>query len=407
VNILFWIFFKKSGKSEGIQGGNEIEIQTKHGHTFYGRNEKVDSPEPGTKFHGLHYDTLYYEEASYQTEQGEEKRIDSGSSIGVIERFSGIPDIKIGSPLGRILYDESLKKWICRLPQYIREDWDDNRRKQMIEKYNGETSLAYKLNVKGDIIEGAEGYWDIERLKKRALNKERRIKQFDIDKKRFKNFKQHIIIDRLPAEQIYCCADIGAGARPTEIIILFYSKKKYKLVYNIILNKLSSREQAEIFAYIYQKMGSCFIGIDATTDYGIIEYLKKDYNFINNKHLFGIDLRKNIDIEMETNDQGRVVRDKKGKVIIKQMIAIDWAMQRLEHVFYEGLMDIPLDNKFFKEFSGFKVLQSGLRKSYGSKTTDDYHQAFQIFAITQWNNEFETLINKNNTNQTDGSLGYI
>ena len=140
----------------------------------------------------------------------------------------------------------------------------------MIEKYNGESSLSFKLNVIGEIIEGAKGFWDIQRIKKKCLNKDKKIKQFDIDKKKYSNFRSHIIIDRLPSEQIYVCADIGAGARTTEIVILFYDGKKYKLTYNITLNKLSSQEQAEIFAYIYQKMGSCFVAIDATTDYGIV-----------------------------------------------------------------------------------------------------------------------------------------
>ena len=405
----FFKLLQKTGKNQGIRGGENMEIQARHGHTWYGRNEKINDPEPGQKLQGLHYDTLGYEEISYATEKGQEKRVDSGSSLGVIERFSGIPDIKIGSPLGDILYDENNKKFICRLPQYIRSDWDDNRRKEMAEKYKSETSMAYKLNVVGEIIEGAEGFWDILRLKKTALNKKRSIKQFDIDKKKFENFKQHIIIDRLPCQQIFCCADIGAGARPTEIIIIFFDGKKYKLVYNIILNKLTAREQSKIFAYIYKKMGSCFIGIDATTDYGILEYLKKDYDNISNKHLFSIDLRKNIDIEFEKDEKtGRVLRDKKGKQIVKQMIAIDWAMQQLEDLFYESKMDIPLDNKFFKEFSGFKVLQTGLRKSYGSSTTDDYHQAFQIFAICRWFNEWETLVNKNNIEiSSDDCLGYI
>jgi len=405
----FLAIFKKTGKNEGIHGGNDIEIQSRHGHTWYGRNEKVDSPEPGTKFQGLHYKIFNYEEFSYATEAGEEKRIDSGSALGVIERFSGIPDIRIGSPLGQVLYNDSLKKWICRLPQYVRDDWDADRKQYFIEKYKGETSIAYKLNVIGELIEGAEGFWDIQRLKKEALDNKRRIKQFDIDKKKYKNFKQHIIIDRLPAEQIYCCADIGAGARPTEIIIIFYSNKKYKLVYNITLNKLSSREQAKIFAYIYKKLGGCFIGIDATTDYGIGEYLKKDYDYINKKHVFSVDLRENIEIDFERDENtDRVLKDRKGNDIVKKMISIDWAMNQLEDLFYESKMDIPLDNKFFKEFSGFKVLQSGLRKSYGSSTTDDYHQAFQIFAIVRWHNEWQTIINQNNTsNPSDDCLGYI
>jgi hypothetical protein len=409
LNILrehpFFQIFKKTGKNQGIQAGNNIEAQTRHGHTFYGRNEKIGSPEPGTKFHGLHYDTLEYEEISYATEQGEEKRVDSGSSLGVIERFSGIPDIKLGSPLGNILYNEDLKKWICRLPQYVREDWDNNRRKYMIEKYKSATSMAYKLNVGGEIIEGAEGFWDIERIKKFCLDKSRKIKQFDIDKKKFKNFQKHIIIDRLPATQIFCCADIGAGSRPTEIIIVFYNNEKYKLVYNIILNKLTSREQAKVFAYIYKKLGSCFIGIDTTTDYGILDYLEKDYK-IPKKHLLGVDLRKNVAIGFETDEATGKILTKGGKKIVKYMVAIDWAMQQLENLFYEAFMSIPLDNKLFKEFIGFKVLSEGLRKSYGSSTTDDYHQAFQVFAITRWHNKWQTLINMNNTDQ-DGCLGVI
>lgn len=409
LNILkehpFLKIFKKIGKSSGITAGNNIEVQTRHGHTFYGRNEKVGSPEPGTKFHGLHYDTLEYEEISYATEEGEEKRVDSGSAWGVIERFSGIPDIRLGSPLGKILYNEDLKKWICRLPQYVREDWDNNRRNYMIDKYNGESSMAYKLNVIGEVIEGAEGFWDIERIKAKCLTKSRHIKIFDIDKKKFQNFQSHIVIDRLPCQKVFCCADIGAGARPTEIIIVFYNGKRYQVVYNIVLNKLTSREQARIFAYIYKKMGSCFIALDTTTDYGILDYLEKDHK-IPKKHLLGVDLRKNIVTGFETIEGTDRILTKNGKPVIKQMVAIDWAMQQLENLFYEGYMDIPLDNKFFKEFAGFKVLSEGLRKSYGSSTTDDYHQSFQIFAICRWLNEWETLINKKNTNQNN-CLGFI
>ncbi len=145
----FFKLLQKTGKSQGIRGGEDMEIQARHGHTWYGRNEKINDPEPGSKLQGLHYDTLGYEEISYATEKGQEKRVDSGSSLGVIERFSGIPDIKIGSPLGDILYEENNKKFICRLPQYVRNDWDDSRREEMAEKYKSKTSMAYKLNVDG------------------------------------------------------------------------------------------------------------------------------------------------------------------------------------------------------------------------------------------------------------------
>ena len=80
-------------------------------------------------------------------------------------------------------------------------------------------------------------------------------------------------------------------------------------------------------------------------------------------------------------------------------------MQQLEDLLYDGILEIGLDSKFFKEFSGFKIIKSGLRNSYGSSTTDDYHQAFQIFAITRWNYEWQQLINQNNTEDDGGCLG--
>lgn len=403
-NHPFLNIYKQTGKSEGIRGGNDISIDSKHGYVFYGKNEKIESKEPGTAFHGLHYHILQYEETHYMSEKGEEKRIDSGSSTGHINRFSGIPDIRIGSPLGKILHKEENQKFICRLPQSVRDDWTEETKKARIEEYNGESSLAFKLNCLGEIIIGAEGYWDLERIKKKCLDKDRKIKQFDIDKVKFQNYQSHIILTRLPAEQIYCCADIGMGGRPSEIIIIFYNGKKYKVVYNITLNKLTAREQAEIFAYIYKKMGSCFIGVDATTDYGILDYLEKDFN-IPKDHLYPVKLTKNIDIAFEKNEYGRIIRDKNGKPVVKKMVAIDHAMNQLEYLFYEGLMDIPICNKFWKEFSSFLVISSGLRNTYDTSSTNDLHQSYQVFAIVRWNNEFQTLINKNNDIDSDDCLG--
>lgn len=405
----FFKIFQKSGKSQGINAGEDMEIQAKHGHTWYGRNEKISDPEPGAKVQGLHYEILGYEEFSYATSKGEEKRIDSGTSLGEIERFSGIPDIRIDSPMGDIFHKEENKRFICRLPQYVREDWSEEQKQKRVEKYKGETSLAYKLNVLGEKQEGASGFWDIPKIRTACLNKNKQIKNIDIDEKRFKDFERYLIIDRYPAQQIYVCADIGAGARPTEIIIVFFDGKKYKVVYNITLNIKSSQSQAEIFAYIYKKLGGAFIGIDATTDYGIAERLKKDYDYINAKHIYAIDLRKNIDIEFEKDHKtGRVLRDRKtGKPVIKQMIAIDFAMNQLEDLLYNGKVEIPLDNKFFKEFADFLVLQTGLRRKYDTSSTDDYHQAFQIFAILRHEYEWETLRNQNNNDSSDDCLGVI
>ena len=402
----FFQLLHKPKKSGGINAGEDMEIQARHGHTWYGRNEKVSDPDPGSKIHGLHYEFKGYEEYSYATKKGQEKMIDSGTSLGEIERPSGIPNIRVDSPLGDIFHNKENKRFICRLPQFVRADWSEEQKQKRIESYKGETSLAYKLNVIGEVTEGAEGFWDILKIKEACLNKSKRIKNIDIDEKKLRNFEKYLIIDRIPSEQIFVCADIGAGARPTEIAIIFFNGKKYKPIYNITVNIKSSQSQANIFAAIYKKLGGCFIGIDATTDYGIAERLKKDYPFIKPEHIYAIDLRKNIPIGFEKNEKTqKPLRDKQGRLVVKQMIAIDFAMQELEDLLYNGKMEILLDNKFFKEFGDFLVLQNGLRRSYDTSSTDDYHQAFQIFAILRHQFEWETLINQNN-NQ-GGCLGYM
>lgn len=395
----FFKLFHLTGKKDGVLGGSQMEIVTRPGHTFYGRSENIDKPEPGTKFHGLHYDIFKYEEFHYATDKGEEKRIDSGNSLGYIKRFSGIPDIRLGSPLGRVLGDEKNNKFIVRYPQYCRADWNEKTKNERIEEYGGESNLRYKLNVLGEKIEGSEGFWDIQRIKEECLNKRKKIKTFGIDKKKFSQFKKHIVVDRLPAKQIYICADIGYGNRPTEIIIIFFDGKKYKLEYNIVLNKLSAIEQAKIFAYLYRKMGSAFIGIDATNSYAIEDLLEKNHG-IPKKHILPVDLNKNWEIDFERNEEGIILRDNHGKEIIKKKRAIDLAMDRLEYLFYEGHMNIPIDNKLFSEFTDFRVIQSGTRPKYSSVGYDDYHQAFQVFAITQWDKEFETMRNQNNSDIT-------
>ena len=161
----FFKLFQKGGKGGGINASENMEIQAKNGHVFYGRNEKISDPEPGEKVQGLHYENLWYEEFSYATKKGEAKRIDSGTSVGEVERFSGIPDVRLDSPLGNIFHNKENKRHICRLPQFIREDWSEEQKKRRADSYNGETSLAYKLNVVREITEGAEAFWDLVKIK--------------------------------------------------------------------------------------------------------------------------------------------------------------------------------------------------------------------------------------------------
>jgi len=393
----FFQIFKRQGKSSVRFTGGGMEIDTVIGHTMYGKNEKVDGNDPGTDFHGLHYKTFYYEEASYMSNKGTEKRIDSGDSEGYIERISGIPDIRVDSPLGGILLNPNNKNWICRVPQYIREDWDDTSKAEMIEKYNGESSYAYKLNVLGEIIEGAQGYWDMERLRKvcRYGKTGNKVKFFEIDKEKYHKLDQILIIDRAPCEQCYIASDIGTLGSPSEIIILFFDGEKYKYHYNIALYKLSTYEQAKVFKWIYDKLGGGFISLDCTNADGrsIVDDLIRAG--VPQEDITSVRFNKNMEVDFLKDEDSKVQRDKQGNPLMKEENTLDWAMARMEKLFYDGLMEIPQQEKFIANFSNFIVKQSGMRRSYGSLTGEDHlHQSFQCFAICQFINEFRQQIAK-------------
>jgi len=394
----FFQIFKRQGKSGVRFTGGGMEIDTITGHVMYGKNEKVESNDPGTDFHGLHYKTFYYEEYSYASLKGTEKRVDSGNSEGYIERPSGIPDIRLDSPLGQILGDPKNQSRICRLPQYVREDWDETSREEMIEKYNGESSYAFKLNVEGQIIEGAQGYWDMERLRKatRYGKSGTKVKFFEIDKNKFYKLDQILILDRLPCQQCYISSDIGTTGSPSEIIIIFFDGEKYKYHYNIALYKLSTNEQAQVFKWIYDLIGGAFISLDCTNADGrsILDDLLR--MGIPQEHLIAVRMNKNIEVDfLKDSITGQVVTDNNGQPLMKTERTIDWAMTILERLFYGEKMEIPIQEKFIINFSNFTVKQTGMRRVYGSLNGEDHlHQSFQCFAIAQFLNEFRQQIAK-------------
>jgi hypothetical protein len=78
---------------------------------------------------------------------------------------------------------------------------------------------------------------------------------------------------------------------------------------------------------------------------------------------------------------------------MKKVNAMEFAMQELERLLYSGKLEIAFDDKFLREFNGYIVKQTGLRKVYGSTTTDDLHQSFQILAIAIFFNENNPMEN--------------
>jgi intein/homing endonuclease len=408
-NHKFFEMFHITGQKKTV-ARNPHSVRTSHGHVQVGVNEQVSGKNPGTGFHGLHYSSLNVEEASYMSAEGTKKRIDSGSSLGYIERYSGIPDLQVGSPLGDMLRDKSKKKFICRLPQAVRSDWNEDQKEKMAKEYGGLFSSAFKLNCLGEILEGAEGKYDIERIKKQCWNYDKKIKFFEIDKTIFQGLEDlnkqerikkldeilstKLIIDRLPCERIICSSDIGTTGSPSEVCIYFFINGKWFYEYQISLFKMTVKEQASVFNWFYQKLGSCFISLDCNSAEGraIRDELIVEYN-IPEEHLCNFGSNNNIDIDFIKDANGRLLRDRSGKPQVRTEKTIIWGIQCLEDILYNGKIELPHDEKFLKEFSQYYEIRTGNSVKHGSTTTEHLHDSFVLFALCAWENE--NGINKN------------
>jgi len=403
-------------------GRQPHRIQTQHGHLQIGINEQIYGKNPGTDFHGKHYQRFLYDEASYMSKEGTEKRIDSGSSLGYIERLFGIPDIRVGSHLGDILRDPKNKAWICRLPQYIREDWDELQKAKMVAQYGGESSMAYKLNVIGDLVEGAEGKWDMERIKKASYVYDRRIKFFEVSKElcadldkitnpaeKIKEFnsriEQKVIITRLPCKKVIVASDIGTTGSPSEVMIVFQDASgKWKYEYQISLFQMTVKEQALFFNWVYEVMGGCFISLDCSNADGraIRDELIVEFK-ISQEHLTDFRMQQNIEVDFLKDEKGKIIRGKNGKPLMKEEGTKEFGLQQLGNILYNGSIEIPHDEKFLREFAGFFERKNGNRLSWGSTTTEHLHDSFILFALAVWQYENKNLQQKNKKR----CLGYI
>lgn len=391
----FFKMFHLEGQKKTINRGHNFGIRTKPGYHIAGVNENVTGKNIGKQYHGLHYKRHAYDEYSYSTKQGAEKRVDSRDPNGVIERYAGIPELQIDSPLGKILKDKSKRNWLWRLPQFCRPDWDEHAKKEAIEKYGGQHSLSYKLNVEAEIIEGASGRFDIERIRKHCLNQDATVKIIEVSKENFNGYDIILKpVERLPSKQIFICSDIGTTGSPSEIIILFGEPKNYRYRYNIPLFHLTTQEQAKIFKHLFDKLGSAFISLDCSGADGraIADELK--LLGVPEEYIIRCQFNSNIVIDFERHEDGRVKVNENGKPLEKKERQIVWACQRLDFLLYNGHIDLPEDNKFFEQFSGYFELDKGGKKSYGSNTEDHFLQSFQCFALAQWLKEEKDTQNR-------------
>jgi hypothetical protein len=324
--------YRRKGKECVRFIGGGMEIDTILGHVMYGRNENINSPDPGTAFHSLHVKKNIYDEVSYMSEDGRKKMVDAMSSDGCIERLAGIPDIRLGSPLGKILRDESKRNWICSGPQFVRSDWDEKTKAEKIEEYDGETSPMYKLNVGGEAIEGANSMFDMNRIKENSYTTKKRVKQFEVGKETFDRFDKILVIDKQPAEMSIIASDIGTTGSPSEVCIFFGNNELLKWRYNISLFMLTTQEQAKIFKWLFDKVENGIISLDCTSGEGRSIADELEILGIPKDRIVRCLFNSKIVIGFEINNDGSVKYDNNGNPVYKLERTIDFAVMQLEKI---------------------------------------------------------------------------
>lgn len=387
----FQIFHLRSRKKT-VNRGN-YWIATENGHQTYSINENIKGQNVGSGYHQVHYNRFLYEENSYETEKGHSKRIDSGAEIGFIERLSGIPAFHKASPAAKIFNDTNKLKYLVRLPAYISPLWDEEENEKRKKEYGGEGSAGYKINILAQIMQDVQSGFDMDRVRKN-YNHDKFIKAFEITKDNYKNFKNEIIVDKLKnAEKVYITADIGDGAAPSEIIIIFKVKNKYLYRYNITLFGLIDEEQYQVILWLYNKIDADYIGLDTTDGTGRAVY-RRLAKVIKKKYLIWVHLSEKIVIGFEKDDDGKIKHNSKGQVIEKHEYVQEWSFQILKELMYDQSFDIALDDKVDLQFDGMIQTTSGNRTLYDNMTDNHLLQAFQVFAIAQWQTESQPRAEK-------------
>jgi hypothetical protein len=400
--------FFKSYKMR-VRKGNPYEIKLNNGNILTGINETIKGKNPGENYWSHHPFINFQDEVQSETEQAYEKRVDAASDFGVMDILCGITLISKMSPLGRILRDRENKNRIIRLPQYVTKLFDEKAKQNRIRAYGGEQSTGFRINVAADLIENAQGVFDMDRLKTN-LNKKRIIKRFEITKSNFNNYKRILVLEPVyGATKTFVTSDVGDSAA-TEITVFGKVNGKYQLVYNITTFRLSlTKELPELMEYIFRQVQGTYLAVDATIMgkpvYEILadrlnEKTIDDQGNIKEiiKRVYWVAFNEDVITGIEKDDNGRIVRNRNGEIQNKTESALHFSVVRLQSLFYDKKFDIPEDDyKFELQFSSYIGILSGSRMVYDSTTEDHYVQSFEVFALLEWYTE--QLPNINNVSE--------
>jgi len=393
-------FYKRHIIKEDYQGKVWC-VDTEPYHTIFVRRNGKIAIVGNSSWESIHCRKMIIDEAQYETDQVTQKRSQSVSEHGCIERFSGITSFRRLSPMGKIFFDLDRRNWLVNLPKSISPAWCENEKKRALDDYSDEGSPSYKIHIEAEVVENALGLYDIDLIRKTYLhNLHRPIKHFEVNKESFSFFKDKIIVERpTNAKRTWIAADFGAQAAPTEIIVIFEietndDKKLFKYIYNITLNNLIPDQQTEIFKYLVKELKADYVGIDRT-ELGGAQVLQDLNPLLPQERLIGVRFNEKILVGYEKDDND-ILKIVDGKTIPIEEYVIDWAVEKTRELFYKQKIDCLYDMKLDKEFNAMVAVRQATRLKYSTllaNKQDHLHAAFLVFNIMRFLKE-ESLDNK-------------
>jgi len=294
------------------------------------------------------------------------------------------------SPAGRTFYDRTLKPYVLNLPQYINPMWNEKEKRKSAKKFGGEQSIGFRIFVRGEVVEEGLSVFDMGRIRP-FYGQGKVLKNFEILKQNFMLYTQILVLER-PAntESVILSMDVGEAA-PSEIAIFFKVGVKYKFVYNITLQNLTDSEQFTLIDYLIKALKINIIAIDTTDGTGraIFRALEEKYG---RNNLVWVAFNEKISVDFLKDENERIVYKGGEPEYIEEYVS-EWSIKHLKDILYEGLVEIPEDSyKLDTQLNSVKVFQSGTRLRYELMSEEDHlFQAFQVFSIAHWMNEFNLL----------------
>lgn len=392
---------------------NPYQAMTPNGTCLESVNNNVSGKNPGGNYHGRHDEKNWEEEASYLTNTITHEKFMAQAELGCIHHYTGMTTFAKESPMGKIYYDLKNQAKIVNYPSYVNPTWDEIKDDDAVKEFGGKSSAGYEVQILGKIIENGESVYDIERIRESYIRDKDGtgipVKSFEVNKLNFFRFRDIIVIDRASnAESVHIHLDVGEGGAPTEIIVLQKVNNIYKYEYNITTFKISPDENEEVLRFLIDTLKANVVGIDVTSGGGkaLFSSLAKDYNKEKDDyHIFGVSFNEKIDIDFDKDEQGNLKYDSNNRPVYRQEYIVDWSIQRLKNIFYNNKIRCLTDMKLDAQFDGIIVMKSGQRTIYGSKTVNHLHQAFQVFAIVDWQTEFKQIKPTQKIQKSFGAFG--